>query len=79
MTDLDAAIADYLTYLRVERGVSDATIQAYRGDLTDFAASRGVARTWAASVDAAVGYLASKTRRGRPTDPGLAQQCGRVR
>jgi site-specific recombinase XerC len=32
---LDQAIEDYLTYLRVERGVADATIQAYRADLAD--------------------------------------------
>ena len=40
---LDRAIDDYLTYLRVERGVADATIRAYRGDLSDFASSRGAA------------------------------------
>ena len=40
---LDRAIDDYLTYLRVERGVADATIRAYRGDLSDFAISRGAA------------------------------------
>ena len=38
------AIDDYLTYLHVERGLAPATIRAYRGDLHDFAASRGVSR-----------------------------------
>jgi hypothetical protein len=32
---------DFLTYLRVERGLSEATLSAYRADLLDFAASRG--------------------------------------
>ncbi len=69
---LDRAIDDYLTYLRVERGLSAATIRAYRGDLADFAAARGSARAWADGPDAAHRYLAARTRRGRPQDPGLA-------
>jgi integrase/recombinase XerD len=72
VSDLDRAIDDYLNHLRVERGAADATIRAYRGDLTDFAASRGVTRDWARSPDAAIGYLAARSRRGRPGDPGLA-------
>ena len=62
---LDRAIDDYLTYLRVERGLSPATIRAYRGDLADFAAGGGVATTWADGPDAARGHLAARTRRGR--------------
>ncbi len=69
---LDRAIDEYLTYLTVERGLSGATIRAYRGDLEDFAASRGVAARWSRSADPAIGYLASRARRGRPNDPGLA-------
>jgi integrase/recombinase XerD len=69
---LEAAIEDYLTYLRVERGLSPATIRAYRGDLRDFAAGGGVATTWADGPDAARRHLAERTRRGGPTDPGLA-------
>ncbi|MES2208990.1 MAG: site-specific tyrosine recombinase XerD [Chloroflexota bacterium] len=69
---VDRAIDDYLTYLRVERGVSPATILAYRGDLDDFAAARGTGRDWAVGPDAATRYLAARTRRGRPNDPGLA-------
>ena len=69
---IDQAIDDFLTYLRVERGVSPATISAYRGDLTDFAAARGTAKDWARGPDAAQRYLAARTRRGRPHDPGLA-------
>ena len=69
---LDRAIADYLAYLRVERGLSPATIRAYRGDLGDYAAARGTGRHWAAGPEAARRYLAARTRRGRPRDPGLA-------
>lgn len=79
MPDLDAAIDEYLTYLHVERGLSPATIRAYRGDLHDYAASRGVMRGWAHSPDAPVGYLAARTRRGRRNDPGLAPSSLRRR
>ena len=79
MIELDRAIDEYLTYLDVERGLSPATIRAYRADLTDFAASRGVTRAWFASPDAAIGYLAARTRRGRPRDPGLAPSSLRRR
>ena len=79
MPDLATATDDYLTYLRVERGLAPATIRAYRADLTDFAASRGVTRGWAGSPDPAVGYLAARTRRGRRGDPGLAPSSLRRR
>ena len=79
MPDLVAATDDYLTYLRVERGLAPATIRAYRADLHDFAASRGVSRAWAGSPDPAVGYLAARTRRGRRGDPGLASSSLRRR
>jgi integrase/recombinase XerD len=77
--DLEATIEAYLTYLHVERGLAAATIRAYRTDLSDFAASRGVAREWSGSADAAVGYLAARTRRGRRGDPGLAPSSLRRR
>jgi len=79
MPDLAAVTDDYLTYLRVERGLAPATIRAYRADLTDFAASRGVTHGWAGSPDPAVGYLAARTRRGRRGDPGLAPSSIRRR
>jgi len=60
---LGRAIEDYLTYLRVERGLSAATLRAYRTDLTDFAAGRGVESGWAAGPDAARRHLAERTRR----------------
>ena len=70
---LDRAIGDYLTFLRVERGLSPATIAAYGNDLRDFArtaTTAGVA--WDAAPDAAVTYLAGKARRGVPGVAGLA-------
>ena len=71
-TALDRAIDDFLTYLRVERSLADATIRAYRGDLGDFASARGSAAEWDRGPDASLRYLAARTRRGRPQDPGLA-------
>ena len=69
---LDRAVDAYLTFLAVERGLAPATIRAYRGDLADFSDARGTARDWADGPDAAVRYLAARTRRGRRLDPGLA-------
>jgi integrase/recombinase XerD len=71
-TPLELAIADYLAYLRVERGLSGATLRAYRADLDDFAMSRGAATRWADGPEVAQRYLAARARRGRPGDPGLA-------
>lgn len=78
-TSLDRAIEQYLDHLAVERGLAEATVRAYRGDLGDFAASRGAVRGWAGSADAVVGYLATRTRRGCPSDPGLAPSSLRRR
>jgi integrase/recombinase XerD len=78
MPDLNAAIDGYLDYLRVERGLSPATIRAYRADLADFARSPGAAG-WATSADVATDYLAARTRRGRRHDPGLAPSSLRRR
>ena len=69
---LERAIEAYLTFLAVERGLAPATIRAYRADLEDFAAARGTTPSWADGPDAALRYLAARTRRGRKTDPGLA-------
>jgi integrase/recombinase XerD len=71
-TRIERAIEDYLTFLRAERGLSPATLRAYRSDLADFSDARGTRAEWAHGPDAALRYLAARTRRGRPTDPGLA-------
>ena len=62
---LQAAVDEFLVHLRVERGLSDATLKAFRGDLLDFAASRGAAAEWDASADIAVRYLAMLGSPGR--------------
>ncbi len=54
---LQAAIADYLVHLRVERGLSPATLRAYGGDLRAFSADPVVARGWDQSVEPATRYL----------------------
>jgi len=77
--DLDGAIEAFLGYLRVERGLADATLLAYRADLADFAMSRGAARDWAAGPEVAQRYLAARGRRGQGGDPGLAPSSLRRR
>jgi integrase/recombinase XerD len=62
---LAAAIEDFLMHLRVERGLADATLAAYRTDLLDFATSRGAASGWATSVETPVHYLAMLGSPGR--------------
>ena len=69
---LDRAVDAYLTYLAVERGLARATVSAYRADLADYADARGTGRDWADGPDAALRYLAARTRRGKRSDPGLA-------
>jgi integrase/recombinase XerD len=67
---LQAAIADYLVHLRVERGLAPATLRAYGGDLAAFSADPVVAHGWDRSVEPATRYLsrsaAGAGRRGRP-------------
>ena len=71
--NLDGAIEDYLAYLHVERGLADATIRAYRGDLRDFAATLPAGGPgWDRSADPAVRYLAARTRRGQAGERTLA-------
>ncbi|CAN5713411.1 site-specific tyrosine recombinase XerD [soil metagenome] len=68
--DLAQAIDAYLTYLRVERGLSPATIRAYSGDLRAFArvvAARG--GDWRASAQPAIDHLAALARPPRVLRP----------
>jgi integrase/recombinase XerD len=65
-----ATMQTYLDHLRVERGLSRATIVAYRGDLSAFAASGTTA--WDRTPDAALAFLARSSRRGQPGGGGLA-------
>lgn len=76
---LERAVEDWLAFLRVERGVAEATLRAYRADLEDFAAARGVAAGWASGPEAARRYLAARAQRGTPGAPGLATSSLRRR
>ena len=67
--DLLAALDAYLDHLRVERGLSAATIRAYDGDLRGFAASAPGVTDWATDPDVPRGYLAALTRPPRPLRP----------
>jgi integrase/recombinase XerD len=67
---LEASIDSYLDYLRVERGLSAATIRAYDTDLRAFARHTAAARfDWAANADAATSYLASLSKPPRVMRP----------
>ena len=60
---LEAAIATYLDYLRVERGLAQATIAAYGNDLRGFVrASAGNLYDWRADADPATSFLAALSR-----------------
>jgi integrase/recombinase XerD len=56
---LERAFGAYLDHLGVERGLSPATIAAYRADLNAFARDPGTDESWATGPDGAVRYLAS--------------------
>jgi integrase/recombinase XerD len=68
--NLDDAIDGYLTFLRVERGLSDATIRAYANDLHGFAKAVEQKRAnWAVGAQPAIDYLAALTRPPRVLKP----------
>ena len=69
---LGTAIEAFLSFLRIERGLADATLRAYRSDLLDFAASRDASATWTDGPDLARRYLAARGRRRGAADVGLA-------
>ncbi|MCY7419580.1 MAG: tyrosine recombinase [Chloroflexi bacterium] len=61
-----AALETYLDHLRVERGLSAATIRAYDTDLRAFGSRVPGISGWAQTADPALTYLASL---GRPPEP----------
>jgi integrase/recombinase XerD len=70
MTGLAEAIDAYLTYLRVERGLAQATIAAYANDLHGFAArAERVGGDWQGDATLARDYLASLARPPRVLRP----------
>jgi integrase/recombinase XerD len=67
---LEASIDSYLDYLRVERGLSAATIRAYDGDLRAFARNAGNSSAdWREDAAAATGFLAGLSRPPRVMRP----------
>ena len=67
---LDDAIEAYITFLRVERGLADATMRAYGNDLRGY--GRYVDRkrvNWASGAQGAIDYLAALTRPPRVLKP----------
>lgn len=69
-TQLESAIDSYLAYLRVERGLSNATITAYATDLRGFARHVDAKRQdWAKTANAATDHLAALSRPPRVLKP----------
>ena len=67
---LEDAIEGYLTYLRVERGLSGATVSAYSTDLSGFGrAVEAKHANWASGAQPAIDYLAALTRPPRVLKP----------
>lgn len=67
---MNEAIATYLDYLRVERGLSPATISAYAGDLRGFARhAAGDEADWRSTAGPAIGYLGALSRPPKVAKP----------
>ena len=67
---LTAAMETYLDYLRVERGLSSATISAYATDLRAFARHATLSRfDWRVDAAASTGYLTSLSKPPRVMRP----------
>lgn len=67
---LDDAIDGYLTFLRVERGLADATMRAYGTDLRGYERYLdGKRANWAGGAQSAIDYLAALTRPPRVLKP----------
>jgi len=66
---LDRAIEAYLDFLRVERGLAEATVRAYSTDLRGFAEAARNDDEWARSATSARQYLASLARPPRVLRP----------
>ena len=76
--ELRAAIEAYLVHLRVERGLSQATLAAYRSDLASFARSGPAVAAWDSEPAVVRDYLASLARPPRPLRPASHRRKGAV-
>jgi hypothetical protein len=63
---LDRTIDDYLAFLRVERGLADATIRPIARTSRTTSASAGAAGDLGDAADPAVALPGHETRRGAP-------------
>ncbi|CAN5849395.1 site-specific tyrosine recombinase XerD [soil metagenome] len=78
--ELRKAVAAYLDYLRVERGLAGATIRAYASDLRLFATAAPGIGAWAGSAEPAVAYLAGLARPPRTLRPtSLRRKAAAIR
>jgi len=67
---LDDAIEAYLVFLRVERGLADATMRAYGNDLQGYGRYlEGKRANWASGAQDAIDYLAALTKPPRVLKP----------
>jgi integrase/recombinase XerD len=78
--DLPLEVADFLAWMRTERGRADNTINAYRRDLTGYVAWLGAHGTDIATVDAAtiVDFVAER-RQSEAAASSVARQLAAVR
>jgi integrase/recombinase XerD len=70
--EFDAALRSYLAHLNVERGLSPATLSAYRIDLEDYRRNLPAGAPWSSSVQVPLDYLASRRRRGATGETALS-------
>ncbi len=77
-TELDLTIEEFLTHLKLERGLSNNTVTAYRADLAAFASACQAKTVKSISASTVSGYFGALTREGRkPTT--LARKISSVR
>lgn len=81
MSPLDELVGEYLTHLRIERGMATNTLAAYRRDLAryrDFLARRGIEDLRGVRETDVTGFLAALRDGGDDGAPLAASSAGRV-
>ena len=77
-TELELAIEEFLTHLKLERGLSNNTVAAYRADLAAFASACHAKTARSVTASTVTGYFGALVREGRkPTT--LARKISSVR